>query len=129
MLIEENLEPSEMNHDGVMKDLDAYDMDDGQQRGSASNTAGDLKFSSFYQKQFDMATNQMMGHSGNQKQLFTNLTLNLWLPLDMNSMTHQFNMIDVLEDEPEKMRRLQYFVYLYLPLMLVLVRSPRLHNR
>ena len=29
MLIEENLEPSEMNHDGVMNDLDAYDMDDG----------------------------------------------------------------------------------------------------
>ena len=29
MLIEENLEPLEMNHDGEMKDLDAYDMDDG----------------------------------------------------------------------------------------------------
>jgi hypothetical protein len=29
MLIEEKIEPSEMNHDGVMKDLDAYDMDDG----------------------------------------------------------------------------------------------------
>ena len=44
--------------------------------------------------------------------MFTNLTLNLWLPVDMNAMSDQFNMIDVLEDEPEKMRRLQYFVCL-----------------
>eukprot|EP00347_Sterkiella_histriomuscorum_P005620 403355899 len=93
----------------------SYDIDnnnpnnDQQERGTANN---DLDFNSFYQRKFEQsnAGNPMLAHSGgNDKQLFTNITVNIFVPKDPNIITPTFNLIDILDDEPEKFEKLQYF--------------------
>lgn len=86
-------------------DNDLYDVNnvhsDQQERGTANN---DLDFNSFYQKQFE--NNQNLMHSGNQKQMFTNITVNLFVPRDTSLMKPSFDLDEILEDEPEKLIRL-----------------------
>lgn len=48
----------------------------------------------------------MGGHSGNEKPLFTQITVNIWVPKDVNIVGQSFNVNDILDDEPEKMERL-----------------------
>jgi hypothetical protein len=57
----------------------------------------------------------MLMHSGNEKQLFTNMTVNAFVPIDPNLLNPSFKVNDVLDDEPEKLERLQYFVSNSLP--------------
>ena len=54
----------------------------------------------------------MLLHSGNEKQLFTNMTVNVFVPIDPTLLNSSFKINDVLDDEPEKLERLQYFVSL-----------------
>ncbi|CDW80141.1 UNKNOWN [Stylonychia lemnae] len=100
------------------KMIDHYDTDstydfknvqnDQQERGAANN---DLDFNSFYQRKFEQsnAGNPMLVHSGNEKQLFTNMIVNIFVPVDPTLINSQFNLNDTLDDEPEKLERLQYF--------------------
>lgn len=46
--------------------------------------------------------------------MFTNITVNIWAPKDINLVGPSFKLNDVLDDEPEKLERLQYFVYIIL---------------
>jgi len=52
----------------------------------------------------------MLIHSGNEKQLFTNMIVNIFVPTDPGLLNPQFKLNDILDDEPEKLERLQYFV-------------------
>jgi hypothetical protein len=52
----------------------------------------------------------MMGHSGNEKQMFASITVNVWIPKDANIVGTQFKLEDILEDEPDKMERFTFFV-------------------
>lgn len=52
----------------------------------------------------------MLMHSGNEKQLFTNMTVNVFVPLDPNMLNPSFKVIDAIDDELEKLEKLQYFV-------------------
>lgn len=52
----------------------------------------------------------MLMHSGNEKQLFTNMTVNVFVPIDPNMLNPNFKVIDAIDDELEKLEKLQYFV-------------------
>jgi hypothetical protein len=91
-------------------DNDAYDFReaerDQQERGAGQN---DLEFNSFYQRQFETTQNTML-HSGNQKQMFTNITVTVYVPVKASMIGTKFDLEDVLDDEPEKLEQMQYYV-------------------
>ena len=84
-----------------------------EQRGSNSNEskADQFGFGSFVEKQFD-GTGQMGGalNSAAQKQLFTNVDINVFVPKDPSIITSTFKVVDMIEDEFEKLDRLHFVV-------------------
>jgi hypothetical protein len=59
-------------------------------------------------KQFEKDVVQMGGgHAiAVQKQLFTNININLFVPLDPNIITANFNLNDMIDDNPELLERM-----------------------
>ena len=60
------------------------------------------KFNSVYKNALD--NNQMAGHSGNeQKMLFTNINITLFVPIDSNLINPNFMLNDYLDDNFEQL--------------------------
>jgi hypothetical protein len=52
----------------------------------------------------------MLIHSGNEKKMFTNITVNVFVPKDPNIIGPSFDLVDDLDDDPEAFSQFQYFV-------------------
>jgi len=50
----------------------------------------------------------------NQKALFVNIEINIWLPIDPYLVTYEFKLQDLIEDEIEKLEKVSYEVQPYL---------------
>lgn len=49
----------------------------------------------------------------NQKQLFAEIEINVWIPRDPYILTHDFHLQDVIEVEIEKLEKIQYQVSIF----------------
>ena len=57
----------------------------------------------------------------NTKKMFTKIVVNMFIPIDINKLSKNTTLIDLIDDEPEALTRYQYPVSISIPMLKIIM--------